>query len=104
MAPLITPVTVATPEITTKEDAILTTLPEIGSSDFPKSEYWIKSFTLIEPGNNGLALLTVLTPPLCLVIDATPTTSDGVWITLALKVFIPTTFDPSVEAPIPVFE
>ena len=39
MAPLITPVTVATPEITTKEDAILTTLPEIGSSDFPKSEY-----------------------------------------------------------------
>ena len=53
--------------------------------------YSIKSFSFIKvPGNAGLLLLTVLTPPTRGLTVAIPTVNLVDWITSALNVLIPT--------------
>ena len=90
--PFATPATSATPSIVIVEDPTLTTFARIGSWEVERSLYWTTLPILAkDPGNNGLALVTVLTPPDSAVIDAIPTLNDVDWITSALKVLTPTT-------------
>ena len=102
--PLATPATVVTPTIVTSDVLTLTTFAKIGSVEEERSEYSSKLFSFILPGNNGFALVTVLTPPEKPLIEAAPIVNCGDCTTLALNVLIPTIFAPFVPAATPVLE
>ena len=92
--PLEIPVTAVTPSTETWVVPTLVTLPMIGSPPNPGvvSLYWIRSFSFTAfPGNNGFALLIVLTPLESGLTVAIPTNNLLDWITSALKVLTPTT-------------